>query len=75
MSTYTGRFRPSLVTALIKVAMIGTWRGRTFLDDNLELDDVAGFVPDESAEPVHLPVSASVVESRPVADNGHSVAA
>ena len=75
MSTHTDRFRPSLVTALVKVAMIGTWRGRTFLDDNLELDDVADFVPDEPPEPLHLPVSASVVESEPVADSGHSVAA
>jgi hypothetical protein len=75
MSTHTGRFRPSLVTALVKVAMIGTWRGKTFLDDDLELGDVAGFVPDESAEPLHLPVGASVVDSQPVADDGHSVAA
>jgi hypothetical protein len=79
MRTYTGRFRPGLVTALVKVAMIGTWRGRTFLDDDLELDDVADFVPDEPAHPLHLPVGATSAVSepvaQPVADNGHSVAA
>jgi hypothetical protein len=79
MRTYTGRFRPGLVTALVTVAMIGTWRGRTFLDDDLELDDVAGFVPDEPTHPLHLPVGATSAVSdqvaQPVADNGHSVAA
>jgi hypothetical protein len=79
MSTHTARFRPGLITALVKVAMIGTWRGRTFLDDNLELDDVVGFVPDEPAEPLHLPVVAATTSTppveQPVAEPGHSVAA
>jgi hypothetical protein len=68
-----------MLTALVKVAMIGTWRGRTFLDDNLELDDVAGFVPDELAAPVQLSVSAGTgnapAVAPPAADTGHSVAA
>lgn len=68
-----------MVTALVKVAMIGTWRGRTFLDDDLELDDLADFVPDEPAEPMRLPLSASATAGQqvepPAADAGHSVAA
>lgn len=80
MSTNTGRFQPGLLTALVKVAMIGTWRGRTFLDDNLELDDVAGFVPDEPTVPVQMPMTTMPGSEQPVAppaaaDTGHSVAA
>jgi len=56
MSTHIGRFRPGLVTALVKVAMIGSWNGRTFLDDNLDLADVADFVPVEPAASVRLPL-------------------
>ncbi len=78
MSTHTGRFRPGLVAALVKVAMIGTWRGRTFLDDNRELDDVVDFVPDEPAEPVQLPVASTTSTpqvEQPMASPGQSVAA
>jgi len=80
MSTHIGRFRPGLVTALVKVAMIGSWNGRTFLDDNLDLADVADFVPVEPAASVRLPlvdqpVAEPPVIERPVADTGHSVAA
>lgn len=68
-----------MFTALITVATIGTWRGRTFLDDNLELDDVAGFVPDEPMVPVQMPVTTMPASEQPVAppaaDTGHSVAA
>jgi hypothetical protein len=79
MKTHFGRFRPGLLTALIKVAMIGTWRGRTFLDDNLELNDVAGFVPDQPAEPMRLPVGSAPpttdAATQPAPSPGHSVAA
>jgi hypothetical protein len=79
MNTHFGSVRPGLLTALIKVAMIGTWRGRTFLDDNLELDDVAGFVPDQAAEPMRLPVGSTPINTQaatqPTASPGHSVAA
>jgi hypothetical protein len=79
MNTHFGRFQPGLLTALIKVAMIGTWRGRTFLDDNLELDDVAGFVPDQTAEPMRLPggtaPTSTPAAAQPTASPGHSVAA
>lgn len=76
MSRRSGGFRPGLVTALAKVALIGTWQGRTFLDDNLVLDDVADFVPDESSAPVRLPVTEQPVTAPPaVPDAGHSVAA
>jgi hypothetical protein len=79
MSTHIGRFRPGLVPALVKVAMIGTWRGRTFLDDNRELDDVVGFVPEEPAEPLRLPLGGSSTGTSPVEQPavapGHSVAA
>ncbi len=84
MSTHTHGFRPGLVAAMVKIAMIGTWRGRTFLDDDLELDDIADFVPDEPSTPVQLPVSATISAGKqpdtlpldpPVADTGHSVAA
>jgi hypothetical protein len=79
MSTHTGGFRPGLLTALVKVAMIGTWRGRTFLDDNLELDDIAGFVPDEPVEVVQLGVGPTLAEgpgaAQPMATPRHSVAA
>jgi hypothetical protein len=68
-----------MVTALVKVALIGTSRGRTFLDDDREFDDIAGFVPDLSAAPVQLTVSAGTADSPsvepPAADSGHSVAA
>jgi len=71
MSTHALRFRPSLITALVKVAMIGTWRGRTFLDDNREYDDIADFVaadrddatPLDDALP--LQVSAPAVSGQP----------
>ena len=77
MSTHTGGSRLGLISALVKVAMIGTWRGRTFLDDNLVLDDVAGFVPDGPTEPVLLPVTtaAGSAPAEPAADPGHSLAA
>lgn len=77
MSAFTGRFQPGLVTALVKVAMIGSSRRRSFLDDDQSLDDVAGFVPDEPAPPVRLSVTpASVVAAdQPVVASGHSVAA
>jgi hypothetical protein len=66
-----------MLTALVKVAMIGTWRGRTFLDDNLVLDDVADFVPEEPAAPVQLSVSAVTgnASQAPAAAAAHSVAA
>jgi hypothetical protein len=40
-----------MLTALVTVAMIGSWRGRTFLDDNMELDDVRDFVPADEPSP------------------------
>jgi len=57
-----GRFRPRMVIALVKVAMIGTWRGHTFLDDDRDLSDVAEFSPTDSVQPVLV--------SR-AADSGH----
>jgi hypothetical protein len=77
MSTRIGGFRPGVVTALLKVALIGSWNGRTFLDDNLVLDDVADFVPTETATPVRLPVAeaGAPVAPAPAVDAGHSVAA
>ncbi len=77
MSAFTGRFQPGLVTALVKVAMIGSSRRRSFLDDNRLLDDVVGFVPDEPAPPVRLSVTPTpmVATEQPVAAGGHSVAA
>ena len=56
MSTHIGSFSTSISvpvssTALVKVAMIGAWQGRTFLDDDNDLADVADFVPDELAPP------------------------
>lgn len=60
MSTSLGRnaqghLRPGLVVALVKVALIGTWRGRTFLDDDADLSDIADFVPAD--EPVCVTVT------------------
>lgn len=69
-STETRRFRPGLLAALVKVAMISTWRGRTFLDDDLDLADVADFVPAEPTQPLILPRKAE-----PTNGTGHSVAA
>ncbi len=76
MSTHTRRVRPSLVMALVKVAMIGAWRGRTFLDDDREFDDLADNVPNPPA--TQLPVAPSAAGStleQPAAHPGHSVAA
>lgn len=75
MSPRIGSVRPGLLTALIKVALIGTWRGRTFLDDDRDLSDVADFEPAETAPAGHLPVPAPALVEPPVADAGHSVAA
>ncbi len=79
MSTRIGsfvdeHFRPGLVTALIKVAMIGAWKGRTFLDDDNDLADVADFVPTELAPPVPLSAPAAA-EAATVEAPAHSVAA
>jgi hypothetical protein len=66
----TGAYcRPGLVTALVKVAMIGTWKGRTFLDDDSEFVDIAGFVPAEA--------STTALPDSPAAEAGgsHPVAA
>jgi hypothetical protein len=37
-------FRPRLVTALLRVAVIGAWRGPSIVDDNDDLSDVEDFV-------------------------------
>lgn len=50
--------------------MISTWRGRTFLDDNLDLADVADFVPAEPAQPTVM-----LRPAEPTNGAGHSVAA
>jgi hypothetical protein len=77
MSTRVGRLtrellRPRLVTALATVAWIGGWKGRSFLDDDLDLSDVADFVPAEAPSP-----SAETGARSVHADSGpsHSVAA
>lgn len=75
MSTRIGSFRPGTLAALVKVAMIGTWRGRTFLDDDRDLADIADFVPVEAATAVRLPVVEPSTVEPPTADPGHSVAA
>ncbi len=63
------RFQPSLVIALAKVALIGTWKGRTFLDDDSDLSDVAEFTPVDSIAPAALSHAADAAPAvqRPVA--------
>lgn len=75
MNTRIGSFRPGILPALVKVAMIGTWRGRTFLDDDRDLDDIEDFVPVETAPAVRLPVAEPASAQPPTGDADHSVAA
>lgn len=58
-------FHPRLVTALVKVAMIGTWKGRTFLDDNAGFDDISDFVAAETTARDSLPGSAAATAVTP----------
>jgi hypothetical protein len=73
MRTRVGGFaldycRPGLLAALLKIAVIGTWRGRTFLDDDADLADVADFVPAETMPmPAASPSAAPAGGSHPVA--------
>lgn len=70
VSSLHDRLPARLVTALLKVAMIGWWQGRTFLDDDQDLSDVADFTPAEPAPPVAGSVADGDAGSAP-----HSVAA
>ena len=74
MSTRIGRFareycHPGLITALVKVAFIGTSKGRTFLDDDADFDDIADFVPAESPPALAAPAPGDAARggSHPVA--------
>lgn len=65
-----GRYQPGLVLALAKIALIGVWTGRTFLDDDRDLSDVADFAAVESLPPV-----ATSRPAEPASVAPHSVAA
>lgn len=70
-----GRFSPRLVFALAKVALIGMWEGRTFLDDDADLSDVADF---SAAEAHTTAPTAPVAGSMSISGDSaaaHSVAA
>lgn len=67
---HQGRFQPGLVLALAKIALIGVWSGRTFLDDDRDLSDVADFATVESLPLVTLSRPVEAAQSAP-----HSVAA
>jgi hypothetical protein len=70
-----GHFHPRLVTALVTIAMIGTWRGRTFLDDDSGFDDVADFVPADTTARDSLPGSAAAAAVTPSRGTAHPAAA
>jgi hypothetical protein len=63
-------FRPSTLAALIEVALIGSWDGPCFLDDDAEFADVEGFVAAEPASPTS---TVSTLEA--TGDGSHPVAA
>jgi hypothetical protein len=81
MSTSIGRFarshfRPGLVTALVQVAMIGSSRGRSFLDDDRELSDIADFVPtDEAPRLEAAAIERATAVADPLPGDSHPVAA
>lgn len=68
-SPLAGLFSPRLAIALVKIALIGTWNGRTFLDDDADLSDIAGFAP---VEPLPAAPPGRSEDTSPAA---HSVAA
>lgn len=69
-SSLQSRFQPGLVFALAKIALIGIWNGRTFLDDDRDLSDVADFAPVEA-----LPIAALDTPAEPAQQAPHSAAA
>lgn len=64
-SPLSGRLAPGLVVALVKIALIGTWSGRTFLDDDADLSDIADFTPVESLPTAALDRSRDPAEPAP----------
>ena len=61
------RFHPRVVLALAKIALIGVWAGRTFLDDDADLSDVADLAPVEALPAVVPYVEAPASAPRSVA--------